>query len=156
MAKDGCTRGLEQRVCFERQRRRYLGNRGIVAAHKSMQYSPDRLALLASKCNRWASKIAVAEAALDFVQAYYDNDKKRDSEPIQTLNKRSYEEYEEVQVSGRRVRRRIHCSYDPILRESEEGSFSWEGKATFSAYWTPAITIKVCNNNRNAERKQLH
>ena len=79
--KDGCTRGLEQRVCLERQRRRYLGNRGIIAAHKSMQYSPDRLARLASKCNRWASRIAVAEAAHDFFQAY-DNDEKRDSDPI--------------------------------------------------------------------------
>jgi hypothetical protein len=69
MARDSLTRGLEQRTCSERQRRKYLTTRLIVKAAKKLSNDPEKLAALASKCTAWASTLAVEEAARDHARA---------------------------------------------------------------------------------------
>jgi hypothetical protein len=72
LARDNQTRGLEQRSCLERQRRRYLANKCIVRAQYKL--TPDRLSALACKCTQWAAELATEEAARDFVRAYVNMD----------------------------------------------------------------------------------
>lgn len=62
------SRGLEQRCCLERQRRKYLTNRCIVRAQK--QLTPGQLAELARRCTLWASALAVEEGRRDYIRAY--------------------------------------------------------------------------------------
>lgn len=62
------TRGLEQRSCFERQRRKFMTNRFILKA--SHVLSADRLADLSRNVTAWAVDIAVQEAIRDFHRAY--------------------------------------------------------------------------------------
>jgi len=64
------TRGLEQRSCLERQRRKYLAIRFIVkASHKAD--SEEQLAEASRRITAWAAELAVAEAKRDYVRAYY-------------------------------------------------------------------------------------
>lgn len=62
------TRGLEQRSCLERQRRKFITNRFILKA--SQELPADRLAELSSKVTAWAVELAVQEAICDFHRAY--------------------------------------------------------------------------------------
>lgn len=62
------TRGLEQRACLERQRRKYMTARYVLRAQKTL--TADDLALLAHNCTHWAAVLAREEAARDFVRAY--------------------------------------------------------------------------------------
>lgn len=68
LALDGTSRGLEQRCCLERQRRKYLATRCIVKAQSKLV--GDRLAELAAKCTTWAAELAVEEAARDYSRAW--------------------------------------------------------------------------------------
>ena len=61
-------RGLEQRACVERQRRRLIGTRYIVKAQDKLK--GDELALLAQRCTKWAIDLARAEAEHDYWEAY--------------------------------------------------------------------------------------
>ena len=101
----GDTRGLEYGVCTERRRRKQVGTRAIVAVSKKMHYSPEGLAKFASITNRWATNLAVAEAAMDFVEAYKNEDSNnKETEPILTSKRFP----EEAEAFSRRVRRRLN------------------------------------------------
>jgi len=72
---DSHTRGLEQRMCLERQRRKFLANRCIVKASIKMREEPndwneERPACLSRKITAWAAQLAVEEAQRDFDRAY--------------------------------------------------------------------------------------
>jgi hypothetical protein len=90
----GEIRGLEQRLCKERQRRKVVAIKFIVraaakllseqqqqqrssgvAAHPAACPSTtisasEKLALIAQRCNAWATEVAISEAARDFILAY--------------------------------------------------------------------------------------
>ena len=68
MAFSAQTRGLESRVCMERQRRRYLATKCVVRAQSRLSF--ERLADLSFRCTRWASELAQAEAVQDYRDAY--------------------------------------------------------------------------------------
>jgi hypothetical protein len=68
LARDWATRGLEQRCCLERQRRKYLANRCIVRASQHMH--PDELARLTIRCTAWAASLAREEGKRDVLRAY--------------------------------------------------------------------------------------
>ena len=87
------SRGLEQRTCEERQRRRILARRYIVQAAPKAQ-SPEQLAALSQRITAWATKLAVTEAQRDFLLAYGES-------PPSPQLKRSA-----VQEAERRVRAR--------------------------------------------------
>jgi hypothetical protein len=63
------TRGLEQRACLERQRRKYLAARCILRAQSKVE-SGEHLAVIAHKCTAWATVLAREEAARDVIRAY--------------------------------------------------------------------------------------
>lgn len=63
------TRGLEQRSCLERQRRKYLASRFILRAAQQGK-SPRQLAAISQRITAWAAELAVQEAERDFVRAY--------------------------------------------------------------------------------------
>ena len=62
------TRGLEQRSCLERQRRKFITNRFILKA--SQELPADRLAELSIQVTAWAVELAAQEAIRDFHRAY--------------------------------------------------------------------------------------
>ena len=68
MALSAASRGLESRVCTERQRRRYLATKCVVRAQSKLM--PDRLAGLSMRCTQWAADLAQKEATLDYERAY--------------------------------------------------------------------------------------
>lgn len=73
LARDYLTRGLEQRTCSERQRRKYLTTRFILkAAARLRGDDPVKLATVAQKCTAWATDLAIEEAARDYVRAHND------------------------------------------------------------------------------------
>lgn len=77
------TRGLEQRSCLERQRRRYLTMKCVVRGQHGLD--DERLAELSFRCTKWAAELAKEEAARDFVHAYLENEQesmKRASEEL--------------------------------------------------------------------------
>jgi hypothetical protein len=77
LALDGATRGLEQRACLERQRRKFISQRIIYKAAERFQNDvngPERLADLAAKVNAWATKLAIEEGARDSLRALVDNE----------------------------------------------------------------------------------
>jgi hypothetical protein len=91
-AKDSLTRGLEQRFCTERQRRKYISSKYIVKTSiklRELHQSNDdeKLAAVARRCNEWATILAVEEAARDFVDVYSD-----DFQVLVSCNKRNFEE----------------------------------------------------------------
>ena len=61
-------RGLEYRVCQERQRRKGLVGKLIVQSQRQMD--SNQLAALAHRCNQWAARTAHDEATLDFARVY--------------------------------------------------------------------------------------
>jgi hypothetical protein len=68
LALDENTRGLEQRCCYERQRRKYLSSRYILRV--STQCEPEKLAAVSRKCTAYAMDLAVEEAARDYSRAW--------------------------------------------------------------------------------------
>ncbi len=72
----GSMRGLEQRLCPERKRRKYVSNRCIVHASKKIVWDADRLAALCRKINEWSTELAVIEGARDFDRAWCDERKR--------------------------------------------------------------------------------
>jgi hypothetical protein len=67
LARNSSTRGLEQRTCTERQRRKYLSTRFILkVAPQLYQHNPNKLAELSLKCNAWATDLAIEEGIRDF------------------------------------------------------------------------------------------
>ena len=79
LAWDPSTRGLEQRSCVERQRRKYVSTRFILQAQAQLDIQNTdtdraRLAALASKITAWATHLAIEEAARDYGRAYDDGD----------------------------------------------------------------------------------
>jgi hypothetical protein len=100
LAIDSNTRGLEPRICLERQRRRYVANRYILRLasqvlstkqqqHCSNTYNNDdtnnpmgkmttkngleTLAQASRNATRWATQLAIKEASRDYIRAYgYD------------------------------------------------------------------------------------
>lgn len=83
MARSSLTRGLEQRSCDERQRRKYLATRFVLKiAPKLYRTDPEKLAEVSQKCNAWATELAKEEAARDYARVYHHvvagkGDKKR-------------------------------------------------------------------------------
>lgn len=76
LARNSYTRGLEQRTCVERQRRKRLSNRFIVkVAPKLYKSDPNKLAEVAQKCNAWATDLAIEEASRDRQRVECDYDK---------------------------------------------------------------------------------
>mmetsp|Transcript_5810 Transcript_5810/g.12243 ORF Transcript_5810/g.12243 Transcript_5810/m.12243 type:complete len:281 (+) Transcript_5810:172-1014(+) len=67
MSRDQETRGLEQRACMERQRRKFLCNKKIVESQHEMNGD---LAVMAHRYTRWAMKLAQEEAFRDYLRAY--------------------------------------------------------------------------------------
>jgi hypothetical protein len=69
---DSDSRGLEQRSCMERQRRKYVAMRFILSASQKLRQDDgeERLAAVAVRCNSWATELAIEEAARDFGRAY--------------------------------------------------------------------------------------
>lgn len=65
---DAESRGLEQRACRERQRRRFLVLHCI--AKQAPTTDSSTLAALSTKCTQYATQLAVEEAARDFYNAY--------------------------------------------------------------------------------------
>jgi hypothetical protein len=73
------TRGLEQRSCLERQRRKFIANKCILRAAAAAQQQqqqqrpggwPERLAEIAQKCTQWAVLVARQEGERDVIRAY--------------------------------------------------------------------------------------
>jgi hypothetical protein len=71
------TRGLETRICMERQRRKYLVKQFILTAAKKLTLHHDshvcKLASASSRVTRYATKIAIEEAQYDYIRAYENN-----------------------------------------------------------------------------------
>ncbi len=89
MAKDPLTRGLEQRSCLERQRRKFLANKFIVKAASKLESEPVKLAAIATRCTGWATDLAVEEAARDYFRAYSHAGKRSTPEPAPTRRVRA-------------------------------------------------------------------
>ena len=70
LARDPFTRGIEQRSCLERQRRKLSANRFIVQEAQKLRNDPNKLAAVARKHTVWASELAVKEAARDYFWAW--------------------------------------------------------------------------------------
>jgi len=82
-----CSRGLEQRVCLERQKNKIIALRAVIEYHQRLKQkneqnqnhgtesnhhidSATKLAIISSKCTRWARDVAVICGKNDFEQAY--------------------------------------------------------------------------------------
>jgi hypothetical protein len=63
-------RGLEQRVCGQRQRRRYLALRCVLKAQQKCPCS-DFMGRVARKCTQWATDIAHLEGQHDYCDVYH-------------------------------------------------------------------------------------
>lgn len=91
-------RGLEQRTCLERQRRKYLTLKCVVRGQHGLD--EDSLAKLSLRCSKWATELAHEEASRDFVHAYFDDEEQGQDG---TCVKRTSDEIAET----RRVRPRL-------------------------------------------------
>ena len=113
----GCTRGLEQRSCLERQRRKYMTTRFIVKAARTQQLNAQQLAELAQRCNAWAMRLAQEEGERDFGRAYNTitstTTKKNESSSVSSSRKRLSSEREDLEMAAataaRLVRARVCC-----------------------------------------------
>jgi hypothetical protein len=98
LAFDSATRGLEMKICAERQKRRYVTVRFIVAmanklkaqAAQSSSSSYDVgtvIAQASQRCTSYAMDIATEEAARDYIRAYCEGEEMLYFEPY--LSKKS-------------------------------------------------------------------
>jgi len=72
-ARTTCTdksRGLEYRICLDRQKHKVLALKCILKAQAQFQRRPDTLAQVARKCTAWATEVALTVASRDFCEAY--------------------------------------------------------------------------------------
>lgn len=71
------TRGLEHRICFERQRRKYLVRQFVLTAASKLKLNQpkhvNKLAWASSKVTRYSTKLAIEEALRDYIRAYQQN-----------------------------------------------------------------------------------
>jgi len=72
------SRGLEQRSCLERQRRKSVTTSFIVNASKQM--NADKLALLSQRITKWAVSLAQEEATRDYARAYCSPERRSSGE----------------------------------------------------------------------------
>lgn len=111
ICSDDVTRGLEQRSCVERQRRKYMTTRLIIKASRTAALDDQRLAEMAQKCNAWAGRLAREEAERDFGRAYNNNNKNSITSSILETphpRKRLSSDREELEMATRRlVRTRV-------------------------------------------------
>ena len=107
LARDNLTRGLEQRSCAERQRRKYLTTRFILKAAPKLRHDPNKLAALAQRCTEWASELAVEEGARDSIRVRTDSD----CDTAHTKSKRSSPHFA-INSATRRVRSRLTLIQD--------------------------------------------
>lgn len=91
-AFDEQTRGLEQRLCPERRRRKCAAIKLIVKTQ--FKINRERLAQLAQRVTSWATQLAAIEGDRDYQKVHEEQDKKR---PCAV----------KVQYSSRRVRQRV-------------------------------------------------
>jgi hypothetical protein len=70
LSMDESTRGLEQRCCLERQRRKLVASRYILQIASDSSCEAETLAQLYRKLTSWASTLAMEEAARDFHRAW--------------------------------------------------------------------------------------
>lgn len=63
------TRGLEHRVCMNRQKSKYLAIRAILKAQAFCE-SPQELADVSRKCTAWAKEVALLTGHSDYYHAY--------------------------------------------------------------------------------------
>jgi hypothetical protein len=109
LARNSLTRGLEQRTCLERQRRKYLSNRFLLkVAPKLYQENPGKLAELAQKCNAWATDLALEEASRDYTRVYLSEDvdcyPSESLQPIPICRKRSVSQEDGTERLSKRMR----------------------------------------------------
>jgi hypothetical protein len=112
LARDPLTRGLEQRSCMERQRRKFLASRFILTKASKLQplqsqEHAEKLAAVAQRCTAWATELAVEEAARDYYHAYGVSQQRHtpiggDKRPAET----TIEGEQQRQQQKRRVRSR--------------------------------------------------
>ena len=69
LSVDPALRGLEQRACLERQRRRFLVTKCVLQQQRKRK-STQALAKMARQCTQYATQLAVEEAAKDYAEAY--------------------------------------------------------------------------------------
>jgi hypothetical protein len=63
------TRGLELRLCHDRQRRKYMILQAVLRAQKRYR-DPKQLSNIARKCNGWSKTVAVIVAQRDYYDLY--------------------------------------------------------------------------------------
>ena len=64
-------RGLEHRICLERQKNKVLAIRCTLKAQSRFNHNADDIALVAVKCTAWAKEVAMVEASRDFCDVYH-------------------------------------------------------------------------------------
>ena len=64
------TRGLEQRLSEERQKRKFIAIHTVLKAQQRYAGNPSSVANVAAKVSRWASEVAKNEARNDFTKVY--------------------------------------------------------------------------------------
>jgi hypothetical protein len=123
LAFDSATRGLEMKLCAERQKRRYVTVRFIVAmAYKlkakvaqssSSSYDVSTVVAQASqRCTSYAMDIAMEEAARDYIRAYCDGEEMLYFEPYLSKKSMTNENNKRIEnsdgvVESRNVRPRL-------------------------------------------------
>ena len=63
-------RGLEQRICCQRQKHRYLAIRCVLKAQQRSR-SEEFIAMVSRKCTTWASDVARLEGQADYYNEYH-------------------------------------------------------------------------------------
>ena len=65
------SRGLEHRICLERQKNKVLAIRCTLKAQIRFHNNPMHIAMVATKCTSWAKEVALVEASRDFCDVYH-------------------------------------------------------------------------------------
>jgi hypothetical protein len=111
-------RGLEHRICFERQKNKVLALRCILKAQRRLAHH-EQVAMVARKCTAWAKEVAIVEATRDFCEAYHPHltalvhDVSCSSDFPFALKKREVQ----TQQTERRVRSRTDTVYQRPCKE---------------------------------------
>jgi len=110
------TRGLEQRICKNRQRNKALAIWGTLKAQQRNN-DPEFIAMIARKCSHTASQLAYMEAALDYCEIYNPQQVSSLSAQIEKFASQSFpiklkrkapESAPATNTNGRNVRVRIN------------------------------------------------
>jgi hypothetical protein len=131
LAYDSATRGLEMKICAERQKRRYVTVRFIVAmanklkaqaaaqsSSSSSSYDVSTVVAQASqRCTSYAMDIATEEAARDYIRAYCEGEEMLYFEPylskksMTNENNKRMDNSSDSVVESRNVRPRLSSEY---------------------------------------------